>query len=251
MFGDEAVEQPDAEGGGALRHGRRVLFRPGDAGDVEMRPRHVVDKALQELRADDAAGGAVAGDVLDVGGVAVDRAVIAFGERQPPELARRPPCRRRSAARRARRCWRTARHARWPSATMTAPVRVARSTISFGLKRSWQYHSTSARTSRPSASVFNTSIVWPDIERDDVARPLRGARRHVLDQPDDADRVDLGLARGEQAHQPDDHAGAGHVPFHVAHAGGRLDRDAAGVEGDALADKGERAGCRRRRRDAP
>ena len=39
-----------------------------------MRPRHVVDKALQELRADDAAGGAVAGDVLDVGGIAIDGA---------------------------------------------------------------------------------------------------------------------------------------------------------------------------------
>src|SRR6266404_4637799 len=48
---------------------------------------------------------------------------------------------------------------------MTAPVNVARSIIAFGLKRSWQYHSTSARTRRPSASVFKTSIVWPDIER--------------------------------------------------------------------------------------
>ena len=48
---------------------------------------------------------------------------------------------------------------------MIAPVRVARSTISCGLKRSWQYHSASARTSRPSASVLSTSIVWPDIER--------------------------------------------------------------------------------------
>ena len=33
-----------------------------------------------------AAGGAVAGDVLDVGGVAVDRAVVGVGERQPPQL---------------------------------------------------------------------------------------------------------------------------------------------------------------------
>src|SRR5207244_1389489 len=57
MLGDKAVEQADAERGGALRHGRGVLFRPGDAGDVEMCPWHVVDKALQELRADRAAGG--------------------------------------------------------------------------------------------------------------------------------------------------------------------------------------------------
>src|SRR3954452_5692560 len=78
---DEAVQQADAKRGGAFRHGRRVLFRPGDTGDVEMRPGHVVDKTLHELGADDAAGTAVAGDVLDVGDIAVDRAVVAVAER--------------------------------------------------------------------------------------------------------------------------------------------------------------------------
>src|ERR1051326_1450390 len=76
MLGDKAVEEPHAKRSGALRHRRRVLFRPGDTGDVEMRPRYLVDKALHKLRADDAAGGAVAGDVLDIGGVAVDRPVV-------------------------------------------------------------------------------------------------------------------------------------------------------------------------------
>src|SRR5699024_65081 len=33
----------------------------------------------------------------------------------------------------------------------------------------------------------------------------------------------------------------GHVRGHVVHAGGGLQRDAAGVEGDALADQGHRA----------
>ena len=47
---------------------------------------------------------------------------------------------------------------------MMAPVRVARSMMNRGLKRSLQYHSASARTSRPSASVLSTSMVWPDIE---------------------------------------------------------------------------------------
>src|SRR5580704_4805177 len=78
MVGDKAVEQADAKGGGALRYSRRILFRPGDAGDVEMRPGYVVDEALDELGADDAAGAAVAGDVLDVGRVAVDRPVVAL-----------------------------------------------------------------------------------------------------------------------------------------------------------------------------
>ena len=39
VVGHQPVEQPHAERGRALRHGRRVLARPGDAGDVEMRPR--------------------------------------------------------------------------------------------------------------------------------------------------------------------------------------------------------------------
>src|SRR5690348_6675914 len=85
IIGDEAIEEADAKGGGALRHSGRVFLRPGNPGDVEMRPGHVVDKALHELSADDAAGGAVAGDVLDVGGVALDRAVVAFGQRQTPD----------------------------------------------------------------------------------------------------------------------------------------------------------------------
>ncbi len=33
-----------------------------------------------------------------------------------------------------------------------------------GLKRCWQYHSASASTSRPSASVLSTSMVWPESE---------------------------------------------------------------------------------------
>ena len=32
------------------------------------------------------------------------------------------------------------------------------------MKRFWQYHKASARTNLPSASVFKTSMVWPDIE---------------------------------------------------------------------------------------
>ena len=51
-----------------------------------MRPRDIVDEALQELGADDAAAGAAAADILDVGRIAVDLAVVGFGERQPPDL---------------------------------------------------------------------------------------------------------------------------------------------------------------------
>ena len=47
-------------------------------------------------------------------------------------------------------------------------------------------------------------MVWPDMAGDDVARTLRAAGRHVLDQADHADRVDLGLARGQRLHQAED-----------------------------------------------
>ena len=85
----------------------------------------------------------------------------------------------------------------------------------------------------------------PRHRSDDVARTLRAPARHVLDETDDADRVDLGLALGERLHQPD-HAGrARHVALHVLHAGGGLQRDAAGVEGDALADQRDRVAALR------
>ena len=75
---------------------------------------------------------------------------------------------------------------------------------------------------------------------DHVARPLGVARRHVLDQPADADDIGLGLAQGERLEGSDHGPGAAHVPLHRFHALGRLDRNAAGVEGDAFADERER-----------
>src|SRR6478735_10612556 len=49
-----------------------------------------------------------------------------------------------------------------PSATITAPVNVARLTSALGLKRSCAYQRQSASTMRPSASVLRTSMVVPD-----------------------------------------------------------------------------------------
>src|SRR5207302_1362433 len=52
----------------------------------KLRPRHLVDEALNKLGDDNAPRSSATTDVFDVGGVAVDLAVIAFGERQPPDL---------------------------------------------------------------------------------------------------------------------------------------------------------------------
>ena len=58
--------------------------------------------------------------------------------------------------------------------------------------------------------------------RDDVARPLRLAVGHILHQPDDADGVDLGLARSERVHEADNAGRTCHVAFHIPHALRRL-----------------------------
>src|SRR6516164_9978828 len=50
-----------------------------------MRPRQVVYETLQKLGSDDATPGAAPADVLDIGGIAVDLAVVTLGERQPPD----------------------------------------------------------------------------------------------------------------------------------------------------------------------
>ena len=53
----------------------------------------------------------------------------------------------------------------------------------------------------------------------------------------------LAFARGERVHEADDAGGSGHVALHVLHARSRLDRDAAGVETYAFADKRDRIGA--------
>ena len=59
-------------------------------------------------------------------------------------------------------------------------------------------------------------------------------------RPSTPTALTLALRSASALHQPGDHAGAAHVPLHVPHALAGLQRDAAGVEGDALADEGDR-----------
>ena len=79
----------------------------------------------------------------------------------------------------------------------------------------------------------------PAHRRHDVTGTLGIAVGHVLDEAEDADGVHLGLAGRKHMHQPGDGSSTAHVTLHVLHAACRLDRDAAGVEADALADQGQ------------
>ena len=72
---------------------------------------------------------------------------------------------------------------------------------------------------------------------DHVTRPVAGARRHVLRHRQVAGHRHGRLERGDRQHRRADGRRAGHVGLHLPHALRRLDRDAAGVEGDALADQ--------------
>ena len=65
---------------------------------------------------------------------------------------------------------------------------------------------------------------------------------HVLRRGDDADQVDRQAQLAGRKHGPEDTGAAAHVVLHLVHVRGRLDRDAAGVEGEALADQHDRLG---------
>ena len=64
--------------------------------------------------------------------------------------------------------------------------------------------------------------------------------RHVFDKTDGADRVHIGLAFRESLHETDDTGRSSHVAFHILHPGCGFDRNAAGVETNALADESDR-----------
>ena len=68
----------------------------------------------------------------------------------------------------------------------------------------------------------------------DVARLDRGARRHVLGAGNEPDHVNRRLEPAQHLEGAEHGGGAGHVVLHVLHVLRRLDRDAAGIEGDTL-----------------
>ena len=74
----------------------------------------------------------------------------------------------------------------------------------------------------------------------DIAGLDRLARWHVLGGRNNADDVDLWLELGDRQHGADHGGAATHVGFHLLHVQGRLDRDPAAVERDALTDQGQR-----------
>ncbi len=75
---------------------------------------------------------------------------------------------------------------------------------------------------------------------DDVAGARRGAARHVLGRGDQANQIDRQLQAGDRLDHAEYGCGAAHVVLHLVHGRGWFDADAAGVEGDALANQNMR-----------
>ena len=183
--------------------------------------------------------GVAAAAVLDVGDLALDLASCAR-----PRAASARRARRSSRPRAAPRSISPSSlpnkpDAHLPSATTQAPVSVARSIDRVGLVLRLRVVQ---RVGEHDAAL---GVGVQHLDRlarrrgDDVARPVGGAARHVLGGADHADHVQGQLEQRARAQHADHGRGARHVVLHLVHARGGLDRDAAGVERDALADEAD------------
>ena len=165
------------------------------AGDVEMRPRRLVDEALQELRRGDRA--ADSGRRCSSCRRTWNRSCLSYsgpsGMRQTRSPVAEPGL--GQALGRACRRWQNRPAYSWPSATMIAPVKRRQIDHEFRLEARVDV----VQHVGQHEAAFGVGVDDLDgLARhrcDDVARPLRVAVRHVLDEADGADGVDLGLAR--------------------------------------------------------
>ena len=85
--------------------------------------------------------------------------------------------------------------------------------------------------------MLRISTVRPGGAGDDVAGLDGAAVGHVFAGGDQADDVERQVELGHGLHGADDAGRAAHVEFHLVHGRRVFERDAAGVEGDALADQ--------------
>ena len=203
-----------------------------------MRPRNIVDEALQKLRRGDRAGKAAAG-VLDVGHIVIDDLVVFGRQRHAPHLLagciacfRQTLCQfvivREQPGVFLAKCHHDGAgegcqidHELRLETFLNVPQHVGQDETALGIGVE--------HGNRLAGHRFHH-----------IARPLRLAVRHVLDNTDGANGVDFGLALGQRHHQPGNARCTPHVALHVLHAGRRLDRDAASIERDALADESQR-----------
>src|SRR5215203_2649899 len=213
----------------------------GRTGDVEVRPGRLVDEALEELRRRD--GAAVASAcVLHVGELRVDELVVGRAERHAPDLLARGLARGRQAL---RDLVVVREQAGVLLAERDHDGAGERREVDHELRLVALLHVPEEIGEHEPAFRVGVDDLdgLPRHGRHDVARALRGPVGHVLDEADDPDGVDLGLAGSERVHEADDAGRPRHVALHVLHPAARLDGDAARIEDHALADEGDRGGA--------
>src|SRR5690606_32196345 len=209
---------------------------PGGAGDVQMRPVVVLGEARQEAAGSDGAGLRPT-DVGDVGEGAVELLLILVEQRQLPGTVvglftglEQLPDQSVVVAHQAGDVAAQGNDAgAGESGDVDYRLRLEAPGVGQGVA---QYQAAL------SVGVEDFHGL-PAHAGDDVAGARGAAAGHVLGTGQQAYQVDRqrklqhGLEGAEYA------GGAAHVVLHLVHAGGRLDADAAGIEGDALADQGE------------
>ena len=130
---------------------------------------------------------------------------------------------------------------RVPSATVCAPVSVATSTSRLGPSASGADQRVGQHQAALGVGVQHLDGLAP-VDGDDVRRPLRPAARHVLGDREVADHVHRRAELGDGLDRGQHRRGAAHVGLHRLHRLRRLERQAAGVERDALAREHHGAG---------
>src|SRR5215469_18419771 len=238
----------EGDAGGAFGEPGLGVVVPGGAGDVEMDPGRVAGEFTDKPRAGDRAAAFAAADVLNVGEAALDEFAILIVHREFPHF--------------------------FPDSFGARKKLVGPGTVGAedtDVDVGEGHHNRSGERGGVDevrgAELFRVVHAVGEDEAAfgvgvehfdrfaghgglDVAGFLGFAAGHVFGGGNDADYFYGRLQRGDSTHDADHGGAAGHVVLHFFHALGRLDRDAARVEGDCLADQanhwGPGLGIRRR-----
>ena len=201
----------------------------------------------EEQPRDQRAGLAGPADVLDVGDLGVDVLAVDVGQRQLPHRLAGAVGRHLEPVRATRR-WLPSRRRYGDRGRRPARRSAWRGRRWRRARASTASDSPSASTRRPSASVLSTSIVLP--LRASSTSPGLIALPPGMFSVVGMKPMTLAFtpSAGKYRHRRQHRGAAGHVGLHRHHPVGRLERQPARVERDALADERDGAGDRPRAR---
>ena len=226
-------EQPHRPPRGTL--GRARL--PRRAGDVEVRPAVLAGVAAQEHRGGNRPAG-TRPHIAHVGEVALQCLVVFLVQRHPPAGVERALCRglelRRHRVVGGEQAGMVMTKGDHAGTGQRGHVDDDGRLEAFGVGQC-------VAQDQPALGIGVEDLDrLPRQARHHVARLDGAAARHVLARRHDADEVELRREFGHGAQRAEHARRTAHVELHLVHLGARLDRDAATVEGDALADQHHR-----------